>query len=231
MTAVFFSKNTLVCISPKIESPQQVKLSVSDNGKDVSNSIKFSFYSEPTVVGVVPAFGSLEGGTMVKVTTLGVENFQNILCKFGESVVSGLYDTIGSTITCRTPPIMKEVVVDLSFSLNGGVDFGPSSKSFQYLHAARINHVTPKVGPLGGGTIVFINGRNFINTTKLACKFGDIVVPAIFLTRVLVKCPAPKANMTGPVSLKISTNGVDFHLFGCSILLCKACWGYILVSF
>ena len=70
VTAVFFSKNTLVCISPKIESPQQVKLSVSDNGKDVSNSIKFSFYSEPTVVGVVPTFGSLEGGTMVKSNNL-----------------------------------------------------------------------------------------------------------------------------------------------------------------
>ena len=210
VTAVFFSKNILVCISPKIESPQQVKLSVSDNGKDVSNSIKFSFYNEPTLMEVVPTFGSLEGGTMVRVTALGVENFQNILCKFGESVVSGLYDTRGSTIACRTPPTMKEVVVDISFSLNGGVDFGPSSKRFQYLNAARINHITPKVGPLGGGTIVFINGRNFVNTTKLACKFGDIVVPANFVTRVLVKCPAPKANITGPVSLKVSTNGIDF---------------------
>ena len=99
------------------------------------------------------------------------------------------------------------------------------------MNTARINHITPKVGPLGGGTIVFINGRNFVNTTKLACKFGGIVVPANFVARVLLKCPAPKANITGPVSLKVSTNGIDFIYSAVQYFLCKACWCYIIVSF
>ena len=46
VTAVFFSKNILVCISPKMIASASQTI-VSDNGKDVSNSIKFSFIVSP----------------------------------------------------------------------------------------------------------------------------------------------------------------------------------------
>ena len=209
--AVFLSKNTMLCTSPKVPaSKKKVVLAVTDNGVDLSNGIDFIYYNEPSLINVKPSFGSVDGGTTVQVSVTNIGKAEKIVCKFGESSVSGSYNSNTSIIACVSPPAKSGLAADVTFSLNGGFDFGTESKAFHYLKTPTISHITPKVGPLGGGTTVFLSGNHFINTTSLSCKFGDRIVKAKYISKMLINCAVPGVNETGAVSLDITTNGLDF---------------------
>ena len=50
--AVFLSKNTMLCTSPKVPASKKVVLAVTDNGVDLSNGIDFVYYDEPSLITV-----------------------------------------------------------------------------------------------------------------------------------------------------------------------------------
>ena len=92
---------------------------------------------------------------------------------------------------------------------NNGIDFVSSSRTFTYLYQVSVTSISPKHGALEGGTRVIVRGSHFVNNEVLACKFGDIVVAASFVTSSELICLSPSHNV-GRVAVEVSTNRVDY---------------------
>ena len=114
-------------------------------------------------------------------------------------------------------PLYKSLLVSIDVSLNGQeyVDTG-----LKYLYQEEVNviGISRTVGPMIGGTPVFILGSGFVNSSKLACRYADISSRAIFLTRNVIMCPSPALfSEDNPnefsVKLGISNNAEAFSSF------------------
>ena len=68
---------------------------------------------------------------------------------------------------------------------------------------------TPLEGPVTGGTEVTLTGTNFENTTTLQCKFGDVVVPAHYISESEISCIAPPSPDQTPGTVPLTMSNRD----------------------
>ncbi len=63
---------------------------------------------------------------------------------------------------------------------------------FEYVDVPSVTSVTPSRGPYGGGTVVEVEGHNFVGET-IVCKFGDKVSPvkATIMSQARILCQTP----------------------------------------
>jgi hypothetical protein len=63
-------------------------------------------------------------------------------------------------------------------------------------------------GPMKGGNIVTINGKNFIKGSKYTVKFGNVSARNVFVQSAKkITCKAPATKKPGKVNVSISING------------------------
>ena len=72
----------------------------------------------------------------------------------------------------RAHSIVNAGVVAVDISLNG-FDFSSSDIMFEYQPLIVLDAIYPKHGPVKGGTLVYIRGSNFRNSSDLVCRFGQ----------------------------------------------------------
>ncbi|CAM9286748.1 unnamed protein product, partial [Phaeothamnion confervicola] len=89
------------------------------------------------------------------------------------------------------------------FSSSGGL-------TFWYRPAPAVDKVFPVFCEEGGGAAITITGRNFLRGNQLACWFGSVPVPALWISAEAIVCTAPPALLPGARELTVSDNGVDF---------------------
>ena len=76
--------------------------------------------------------------------------------------------------------------------------------------------VKPLVGPLEGGTVVKLSGKNLRGGTFYSCRFGNITVPAVFSEGLPsldsieehLTCKSPKFSRPATVDLDLILSGV-----------------------
>ena len=81
-------------------------------------------------------------------------------CKFGDKIVRAVYDST-VRIVCFSPPsenINQNVTFEISLN---GVDWTESGQKFSYYVEPEMYSAKPDSGPAGGGTEIFIKGKNF----------------------------------------------------------------------
>ena len=78
-----------------------------------------------------------------------------------------------------------------------------------------ITDVSPAQGPVLGGTMVTVTGKNF-GPRNAFCRFGVIgKVPAIRISDHEVRCSSPPSRgRVGTCALEVSTNNADFSATG-----------------
>lgn len=64
--------------------------------------------------------------------------------------------------------------------------------------------MTPREGPVKGGTKVIVSGTNFADTGTIRCSFGGNEVPGKFLSASEVECVSPQVEQPGYVDLKLA---------------------------
>ena len=69
--------------------------------------------------------------------------------------------------------------------------------------------MVPPFGPISGNITVKITGGPFKDTDELRCKFGDLVVQALFVDNGMIYCYAPPYNH-GTYPLEVSLNDQDY---------------------
>ena len=80
---------------------------------------------------------------------------------------------------------------------------------FEYYESFTLTTISPPGGPTAGGTTVFIRGEGFAQFLRLACRFGQDVVPATVLTSNSLWCVAP-VHSEGRTQVAIGFQGNDF---------------------
>lgn len=143
-------------------------------------------------------------------------------------LVSGINKTpiakvLSSTlIKCRTPPAYAGNKTTIGLSFNGGFDFVSANESFQYISAVTVKQISPLYVPTSGGTMLTITGNNFIPNGNMSgawrCSFDGTVVAATALSNETMTCFAPPMDVSRPVELLVSLNGVDYSKSGQQIL-------------
>ena len=86
-------------------------------------------------------------------------------CKFGNKIVRAAFDST-VRIECIAPPGDElGVLYPFEVSLNG-VDWSDSSMKFSYYDVPALYGISPIIGPESGGTLIYINGKNFFNISN-----------------------------------------------------------------
>lgn len=142
-----------------------------------SNRLQFTYFAPPTILGVVPSFGSTDGGTRVIAAGIGFADFGGgVACSFGGVETPG--EVVSATeVACSSPAAAiagfdvgedndTSRFVPLLVTLNGrhfGADAGEQSieteVTFEYADVAVVSFISPMSGPPGlggdgGGTLV-----------------------------------------------------------------------------
>ena len=160
-----------------------------------------------SISSIQPSFGDTNGGTPVM---LSVDNDQIDLishCIFADQIVPSTKNQSTMTIQCTTPPMDEAESVSVGLSVNGE-DFSMSTHTFDFIYPALFSALIPAGGPELGGTIVTISGTNFVNSTDLACYFGNSKASGQWSSDEEVECVTP-AMRPGSYELQLSFNGVD----------------------
>jgi hypothetical protein len=168
------SSSKIVCATPS-HMPGSVSVEVTNNDADfVGGGLKFTYMSQIVLASMKPESGSLRGGTSVSI--YGSEfYFSGVLaCRFGVVTVPASY--VSKTETRCVSPAHAEGSITVEVS-NNGVDFSSSGLEFQYKSAPVVQSVSPRSGPVTGGTLVTITGTHF-DTAGMSCRFDSVTVAA-----------------------------------------------------
>ena len=230
--AVLASPGMVVCSSPprlaqagesylSSGNPSVVSVTLSLNGADfTSRGPQYMYYEPIEALGVFPALGSVEGGTVVTVVGRHFLPSETLSCRFGAFAPSPGEFISSEAIRCSAPPSPDgPTKVDVSVS-NNMVEFSEPSAAttFEYHPQARPERFHPKAGPLSGGTLVVIEGGTFsVATTaqaQLACRFGSITVEATLQSPTQITCQAPTSTAEKLVPVKVTLNGADWEEVG-----------------
>eukprot|EP00814_Leptocylindrus_danicus_P016055 CAMPEP_0116049566 /NCGR_PEP_ID=MMETSP0321-20121206/30235_1 /TAXON_ID=163516 /ORGANISM="Leptocylindrus danicus var. danicus, Strain B650" /LENGTH=663 /DNA_ID=CAMNT_0003532005 /DNA_START=372 /DNA_END=2360 /DNA_ORIENTATION=+ len=211
------SDTQVECISPNTsiaDASRVVALSLSTNGVDFVSGPDFIFYEEISVSLLTPSMGPIEGGTLARIHGSNFIYSEFLRCKFGSNVAVASFISV-EEIACIVPPREQAGNVSLSLS-NNGVDFFPSSLTFQYYESVKVHSLWPKHGKASGGTSVTIAGARFENTESLSCMFGIEIVSGSFVSTEEITCVAPAltSSIAYFAAVEISLNGYDFTTDG-----------------
>lgn len=172
-----------------------------------------------SMLSIDPIQGSELGGTLIKVQlNVPIDANLSLSCCFNETKVRvGAESDYGSesVISCLSPPsrpgtVHFTITADecMAETVNPYVDSYVSPRTtFEYTIMATVFFTGPKIG--SENTQVEIVGSGFRNTTDLSCRFGQVSVPAQFISDSRLICYSPQFNRTGSVPLAVSNNGVD----------------------
>ena len=205
------------CITPRVAQPQYINLSLSfDGGAFQTNSVLFQYVKSPEIDSIMPADGSVKGGTTLTITGTSLTKYPgaSFRCRFGDNVVvwAALVTAMDGEafLRCVAPP-MSNSRVNVDVSLNGGTDYTSSGLVFNYHASTRILSILPTTGPVFGATVVLVTGSNFYNSASIGCLFGtEKSLFSNFVNDTAIECTAPSRHTSGEVSIQVTMNGVDY---------------------
>jgi hypothetical protein len=92
---------------------------------------------------------------------------------------------------------------------NNGQDYAQSALHFRFGIQAMVTNLSPRSGPIHGGTLVVVNGIDFLNAPALSCRFGNKHVVAQLISSTMAQCVSP-AGLVGDVRFTMSNNAQRF---------------------
>ncbi len=212
--AIYISNAKVKCVSPTFDIvPSSALVTVSNNGIDVEGdwaSVVFNYTLPAVITSIDPITAPSSGGTSLFVhgDNFPTDNAEKTLCKIGEIMINA---TVLSTdeLVCQIPKFDIKIPAELpvSVSINGGYELNVGVHPELLLHpAVRLFSVVPDSVPETGKSIISIYGEGFHRSPHLACQFGSVSVPAIWISNSILNCEAPPFKI-GTINLWVSTNG------------------------
>ena len=159
----------------------------------------------------------------------GFRSNETAYCRFGAtSVEASIVDD--THVSCQVPSaedarvahgMATQVSVGIVGEAPGSIPSterdAPSHITFRYEAAPSVDKVAPRSAPSGGGVLLTVIGKHFVDLPTLTCGFSDgSTTPARYLTHTRLECESPLTNATS-LRLKVATNGEDFGNEGASL--------------
>ena len=183
--------------------------------------------SAPLVVNWFPKSMPSKGFSNVTISGLTFDNLiaekNSLFCKFGVLEMPAVLLT-NQSLSCKTPPKLKPGSYNITVIIRqteGKLFKTVASSTSISINVYANEHITSlstSHGPSIGGTAVFIDGQNFIQSNDLVVKFEyneslAVTVHAEFISqqRMVVSVPAnPIGVGSGMATLSVSNNNYDF---------------------
>jgi cysteine-rich repeat protein len=165
-------------------------------------TLSSSFVPQPRVASVSVTSGPAAGGTSVTVTGTGFTGATAVT--FGATPAPS-FTVNGDTSITVVSPAASAGTVDVTVTTAGGTSAASSTDQFTFIAAPAVLGLSPNSGPLNGGTLVIINGTNFIEVT--AVNFGDIPAGFTVNDASSITAVSPVAEATDTVDVTVVTVG------------------------
>ncbi|CEG46461.1 Plexins (functional semaphorin receptors) [Plasmopara halstedii] len=190
--------------------------------------LQFTYTAAPRISSVFPQTVPVWSETVLAISGNGFGDFSNLSCSFvkvtsTESLsnsslwLSNAAFKTSSILQCPTPKLSEPGLYAVSVS-NNAQDFSLPSNGVRITvyNELLLESASVLAGPATGGTNVDVIGKNFVNSTNVACRFGESQGRAVFISILIIRCIspawAPEIGSYGlaPVALRIALNGLDF---------------------
>jgi hypothetical protein len=216
----FLSLNEIKCVSPPVDNPGLVDLSLAISEDSFSKAIKYLYYATPEVFSISPICGPYTGYTQIEVTG---KNFVNtgpelVYCLFGDIKTPATVIST-TTIACDSPDIHDNSSLNtrVSFPVYITLNDKDLSKSagpitFSYYNFHRLSHLTPLSGPVSGNSTVTLFGEHFAQpgVCNVTVRFGTTEVIAASHNDTMIVAGSPKVALPGSAIVQASLNGQQF---------------------
>ena len=230
--------HTLVCIVPEStgeevdgrneEEEDLLRVSLNGGSDFTDTTLSFTRRRPLRLFSFQPDSGTELGGTIVHLRGL---NFHppsrgaTLFCSFGnhtKKIPATFLD--GTHLTCvapAAPPGVSILVLlsdNVSYSLEKSQRATSDSMYYTHLQQSFVSNVTPSRAMDDGWTSVMVTGGNFHRTGNQSCRFGDVVVIALYINNTSLQCNVPPLRdinlLVGTeerrVMVEVTSNGVDY---------------------
>ena len=124
----------------------------------------------PILNRISPNRGPIEGGTEVLI--IGTEFAEGMSVKFGEQPCGNIRIHNENQLSCITPAVDEEKVVQVIGTWPGGARPFRLFQAFTYYYRLEVTDHSPDRGPARGGTEVVVTGAGFTASTSI--RFGEV---------------------------------------------------------
>jgi hypothetical protein len=200
------SATSIIAVSPAGTGMVDVTVSTPSGTSATKLADQFTYVPPPTVTGVSPSSGPRAGGTSVSVT--GTNFTGATAVKFGSAKAKSFTVNSESSITAVSAAGTVGTV-DLTVTTPGGTSATGAADQFSYLPPPTVTSVSPKEGPVAGGTEVTITGTNL--SEAMAVKFGSAIATIFTVNLDGSITAASPAGPAGMVNVTVTTpnNGIS----------------------
>eukprot|EP01084_Bolivina_argentea_P276842 472468_1 len=240
--AMYITGTLIECYTPSWNISEIVSITVTRNGYDYSiSTLNFTYHPNINILSFYPTHGPLYGNTeLTIISNNGGSNFSamydndnhnimdtiplmyRFIDQYGNIMKETYVDQLinDSIIICKTPSILSKslelmpfVYVDITLN---GLDyiFGQQIK-FNYTENIVLHNIFPTYVPILGGSLMHIDGENFLNltTTKIKVNNSFIITP-LSITNNKIIFETPQVTSVGMVQFEVTHNGYDYTNFG-----------------
>jgi len=206
--ATISNDTAIQCKTVEWDVPEMVPLQISTNLIDWSDKLMhFHYKVVPEISLIYPLSGQFKEKTTISIIGSLFSDTDVYYCFFGDSIVSSVRQS-DTRLECKTPILPSPGSVPIFIGINHHQNYA-TGFSFRFVQQYSINKIWPSNGSTSGGTVVSVHGSSFIESYLNACKFGENVVPGLFISSNLIQCISPPYR-PGNFDFKVSSNGRDF---------------------
>ena len=218
--ATWISSSEIQCRSPPTNHSvhNTLHIAVSNNGGyHLSSYLEIELLQPLQILSTTPLHGFTSGGDEVIMVVQSINLSMEVFCKFGSSLIhSSIYSNEAkSAIKCKSPRHTEGII---ALSLQIGT-YTVKIGSYKYTNEPSIRGIHPIHGLISGGTLVSIEGSNFIDITDCCFTFFHQANSEITLSRVLaansshVQCKTPKVVDKEVLEIKVGVKSSGKTIF------------------
>jgi hypothetical protein len=198
------------CMSPPMDFPQKMHLSISIDGTNFSlRKVPFQYISYVSECHVSPSH--IPSSRELSIHILGplLPDLSGLSCSFDGEPALSAFRVSDSELWCTSPRITSgNKTVHLIQRDNTIVML------CDYLEVdlhMTITDIHPKFGY--PDSRVILHGKTFHSNRQYTCRFGTNTSPAVYLNSTSVSCKVPVYDSCSGVDLSLSSNGVYYIYF------------------
>ena len=208
----WISSSEMVCQAVRFASAGHYKMRVTTNMREVAEqAITIRVVEEWKVQHINPTMGPAAGGTVVRVTGGPFPPGPQLLCRIGVGAPTAARWLSAAHVACVTRPRPAGLAV---VAVTGnGQDYSEAAQRFEYVAAATVLALSPRHGPVGGGTLVALRGGPFSARAaalgRMLCRFDRSLSAARLVSGHVAECASPP-HAAADVWVQLTMNGLDF---------------------
>ena len=209
-TAMFVSKNKMLCKLPSVMNAGILKVALTLNGYDFAAAGSVVVQTEMTLQSITPQIGTVSGYTGLSLTGTGLDHRMTYFCVVGGVSTAATVSTSGDTISCMSPPAVSgSGTVDVRVMCANTTISTTNSVSYEYVASPAITSMLPASGLSSGGSLVtftlsapVLSSMQFVQSKHIMCEFvsgaASLAKSVNFETNTVI-CEAPAYDLSKSV--------------------------------